>query len=167
MKNLKNLVLFMTLVIVLSSCASILSKSTYPITLNTSPVSAKVKITNKKGETVYEGNTPALVKLKASSGFFSGENYTLVFQRDGYETVTRQINSKIDGWYWGNILFGGLVGMIIVDPATGAMYKLDTESIDVGLAKTGETAIIDINSLPSSMKDHLVLISKEDTQKSK
>lgn len=31
----------------------------------------------------------------------------------------------MDGWYIGNLLFGGLIGMLIVDPATGAMYKLD------------------------------------------
>jgi hypothetical protein len=31
----------------------------------------------------------------------------------------------MDGWYIGNILFGGLIGILIVDPLTGAMWKLD------------------------------------------
>jgi len=30
----------------------------------------------------------------------------------------------MSGWYWGNILIGGLIGMLVVDPLTGAMYKL-------------------------------------------
>jgi hypothetical protein len=30
----------------------------------------------------------------------------------------------MDGWYIGNILFGGVIGFLIVDPATGAMWKL-------------------------------------------
>lgn len=31
----------------------------------------------------------------------------------------------MDGWYMGNLLFGGFIGFLIVDPATGAMWKLD------------------------------------------
>ena len=38
----------------------------------------------------------------------------------------------MDGWYIGNILFGGLIGMLIVDPATGAMYNLP-DRVDINL----------------------------------
>ena len=34
------------------------------------------------------------------------------------------LESEVDSWYFGNILFGGLIGMLIIDPATGAMWKL-------------------------------------------
>ena len=30
----------------------------------------------------------------------------------------------MDGWYIGNIVFGGLIGWLVVDPASGAMWKL-------------------------------------------
>jgi hypothetical protein len=35
------------------------------------------------------------------------------------------LTSTIDGWYWGNLLIGGIIGMVFVDPLTGAMWKLD------------------------------------------
>jgi hypothetical protein len=77
------------------------------------------------------------------------------------------VGSKVEGWYWGNILFGGLIGMIIVDPATGAMYKLDTEAVDVSLVKLEKNAEnqVNINSIPEDWKKHLVLI-KEGEEKS-
>ena len=77
------------------------------------------------------------------------------------------MGSKVEGWYWGNILFGGLIGMIIVDPATGAMYKLDTEAVDVSLVKLEKNAEnqVNINSIPEDWKKHLVLI-KEGEEKS-
>ena len=40
-----------------------------------------------------------------------------------------QIQGKLDGWYFGNLLFGGLIGMVIVDPITGAMYRLEKSYI--------------------------------------
>lgn len=39
----------------------------------------------------------------------------------------------MDGWYFGNILFGGLIGFLIVDPATGAMYTLKPDTLNVHL----------------------------------
>lgn len=30
----------------------------------------------------------------------------------------------MNGWYIGNLLFGGIIGLLIVDPATGAMWTL-------------------------------------------
>ena len=42
----------------------------------------------------------------------------------GFEDKVISIESSMDGWYIANILFGGLIGMLAVDPATGAMWKL-------------------------------------------
>ena len=39
---------------------------------------------------------------------------------------------QLDEMYWGNCLIGGLIGMLLIDPATGAMYKLQ-ENIWVNL----------------------------------
>jgi hypothetical protein len=33
----------------------------------------------------------------------------------------------------GNVLMGGLIGFIAVDPATGAVYRLDPKELDVML----------------------------------
>jgi len=81
--------------------------------VNSNPDGAKLVITNKKGNEVYAGTTPASLKLKSSSGFFSGEEYRVKMSFPGYDDKIVTVSSKIEGWYWGNILLGGLLGMVI------------------------------------------------------
>ena len=152
--------------LLLNSCASIVSKSNYPISINSTPSDAKISITNKKGIEIFKGATPANLKLKSGAGFFSKASYQVKFEKDGYETKIVPINFKLDGWYIGNIIFGGVIGFLIVDPATGAMYKLDTEFVNETLVKSASTTeneelkIYTFNEIPSNWKEHLVLISE-------
>ena len=44
-----------------------------------------------------------------------------------------EITPDFNGWYIGNILFGGLIGMIIVDPATGDMWDYYTRQYIIAL----------------------------------
>ncbi len=69
----------------LGSCASIVSKSNWPVTFHSEPTGANITITNRKGIEVYSGRTPATMKLKSGSGFFSKESYTVIFNMEGYE----------------------------------------------------------------------------------
>lgn len=118
---MKNLFLLAILLFSLffSSCASIVTSSSTSVFINSDPEDAKLTIANKKGEVVYTGKTPATVKLGNSSKYMSGEKYVLTFSKSGYKEQTVYLSSKIDGWYWGNILFGGLIGMLVIDPLTG------------------------------------------------
>ncbi|SFW54518.1 PEGA domain-containing protein [Sinomicrobium oceani] len=152
-----------------TSCASIVSKSSYPIMISSTPSEAKVSITNKKGKQVFIGKTPTVVKLESGSGFFSKAHYQVLLEKPGYEPKTVPVTFKVDGWYFGNILFGGLIGMLIVDPATGAMYKLDTEFINETM-QTQENIIVGtekeeralkvytLNDIPEQWKSHLTLV---------
>ncbi len=84
---------------------------------------------------------------------------------DGYESKIIPINCSINGWYFGNIIFGGLIGLIIVDPATGAMYRLDLENINETLEKKDNQIqaaleIKDIKQISASMIQHLVKIDQ-------
>jgi hypothetical protein len=108
-----------------TGCASIVSKSQYPVTINSNPSGATVTIKNKRGVDVQKATTPATVTLAASAGFFSPANYSFQFEKEGYFPASTSLSAGMDGWYIGNILFGGLIGILIVDPATGAMWKLD------------------------------------------
>lgn len=112
----------------LSGCASILSEQTYPVQVTSEPSRASIEIKDEDGNVVYNGSTPATVKLTSSAGYFDGERYTVTFRKDGYDDEQFVINSGIDGWYWGNILLGGILGMLIIDPATGAMYDLPSKA---------------------------------------
>lgn len=157
-------IIFLAVIILFSSCASIVSKSLYPITIDSTPANAKISITDKKGKEIYLGNTPATVKLKAGAGFFTKAEYQVKFSSAGYEDKIVPVVFKLDGWYFGNILIGGFLGMLIIDPATGAMWKLDTKSLNETLVKTNATVnaeikIMDIKDIPQDIKSQLVRIN--------
>ncbi|MCQ9426377.1 hypothetical protein NRB16_22920 [Pseudomonas sp. LJDD11] len=127
LKSARPFFLALTL-ISLCGCASIVSESRTPVSINSSPAGASYQITNEDGALVHSGVTPEQVTLKAGAGYFDGETYKVIFRKDGYAENSAIINSRMNGWYWGNIVFGGLIGMLIVDPLTGAMYKLPESS---------------------------------------
>lgn len=116
--------LFAIVAFAVTGCASIVSDSKYPVAVTSSPSGAAYEIFNEGGVSVRSGVTPDEVTLRAGAGYFDGEKYTVTYRKDGYTSSTQTIESGIDGWYWGNIVIGGLIGMLIVDPATGAMYTL-------------------------------------------
>lgn len=129
----------------LTGCSSIVSRSDYAVSINSVPDGANYVITNRAGIQVHSGLTPSTVTLKSSSGFFKGETYNIALKRDGYADQTFTLASTVDGWYFGNILFGGLIGMLIVDPATGAMYTLPTVvsvPMDPNVSSANETTLM-------------------------
>jgi hypothetical protein len=73
--------------------------------------------------------TPFVAKLQRKSGFFKGEEYRLVFELAGYQKSEARIASTLNPWYFGNIGFGGLIGLFIVDPWTGAMWNLSSKTM--------------------------------------
>jgi len=114
--------------VVAVGCASIVSKSTYPVSISSQPSQADITITDEDGKVVYEGKTPTTVSLRAGAGYFQGKNYTVTFAKEGYGKHTADIKRGVDGWYIaGNFFFGGLIGYLIVDPLTGAMWTLPGE----------------------------------------
>lgn len=158
--------ILMASTILFSSCASIVSKSSYPISINSAPSEAKIVIKDKKGIEIFTGQTPTTLKLKAGSGFFGKARYQVTFSKTGYDTKTVPVEFKLDGWYFGNILLGGLIGMLIVDPATGAMYKLETEFLNETLIQStasiqqGGLEVYDLNQIPTEWRNHLEQIAE-------
>lgn len=149
----------------LSGCSSIVSDSKYSVAIASNPAEAHFTLKNRKGLTIHSGRTPTSISLNASSGFFKGETYTLVLNKEGYEEKTVEINSSVDGWYFGNIIFGGLVGLLIVDPATGAMFKLPERSdtsLDLKVVsenKDDSLTIALIDSIPESERSSLIQLN--------
>lgn len=118
-----------------TSCATIVSNSNWPLTINSTPSGARVEITNDNDEIVYTGLTPCILELKSGDGYFCKANYKLKLSKNGYNEKLINIGTRFNGLYIGNIIFGGVIGLLIVDPLTGAMYKLDTKEVDETLTK--------------------------------
>lgn len=114
-----------------TGCASIVSKTYYPVTVMSDPDGATVTIRNKNGDDVRKITAPATVMLSARGGYLSPAHYILLYEYEGYFPATKSLPAVMDNWYFGNIVFGGTIGILIVDPVTGAMWKLDDTVIGI------------------------------------
>ena len=104
------------------------------------------------------------MKLKSCAGFFAKESYTISLQLNGYKTKTITVECKLNSWYFGNILIGGLLGFLIIDPATGAMYKLDNDGIIETLDRNADAGnaslkILDKNQLDEKQQEKLIRLN--------
>ncbi len=151
--------------VMLSSCASIFNHSKNTV-ITTNPSGANITITDKNQSVVFKGVSPATVELKASDGFFKSASYNISVAKKGFPTRNMELRSELSGWYFGNILLGGLIGMVIVDPATGKMWKMP-EDYNVELTSIAsiedengrKLAIVDHSSLPTSDRSLLIPVS--------
>ncbi len=150
-------------VFALSACATIIGSTTQPVTFKSSPEGASLTVTNRAGEKIHTGVTPATVTLNRGAGYFKAESYTVKYEKDGYAPKEFVVAGSVNGWYFGNIIFGGLVvGMLIVDPLSGAMFTLDSDKVDHALeavgAKTskadGSLTVVNVTDVPADIMLH-------------
>ncbi len=133
----------------LSGCATIINGSGQAVAIKSVPEGATVSVTNRAGVKVHSGTTPMTVTLNRGAGYFTAESYTIAVEKEGFARKEMTITGTVNGWYIGNILFGGLIGMLAVDPATGAMYSLPNEvsaTLDAAPAKAAQAGTLTIVS---------------------
>jgi hypothetical protein len=118
----------------LTGCATIVHGGPRAISVGSSPSGAKVSIYDRSNVLVQTNTTPFVAQLNTKYGYFKGQTYRLVFELPEHATAEVKLNSSLSGWYFGNLIFGGLIGMLIVDPLTGAMYNLTPEKIEQPLS---------------------------------
>jgi hypothetical protein len=118
----------------LAACASIVHGGPRSVSVDSSPTGAKVSIYDRSNALVQTSTTPFVARLDPKYRYFKGQTYRLVFELPGHATAEARLNSSLSGWYFGNIVFGGVLGMLIVDPLTGAMYNLSPEKIEQPLS---------------------------------
>lgn len=147
------------------SCASIFNPSNQPVQINSNPAGLTFKVTNSSNELISSGVTPASVNLKTSAGYMRPESYAIVFSKKGKEFGHQNLTASISGWYFGNILIGGLIGLVIVDPLTGSMFTLQDDVTLNGAAmatidhpSAGRLAIASIDQLSPAQRARLVRI---------
>lgn len=134
-----------------TGCASIVHGGDRDISVYSTPSGASFTITDAKETIVASGTTPTTVRLKPGKAYFHGMKYKLAIQNPSAFTTTApadvrtsgdstinalstatiiDITPKLSPWYFGNIVFGGLIGLVIVDPITGAMWDLGPATIN-------------------------------------
>lgn len=110
----------------LSACGTIFNGSSQKVSFDS----------NVKNVRIYEnGNylctTPCTEKIAHGS-----DTYYLTAKKDGYEDVTLRLVPSASGWFWMNIITGGLLGST-TDYASGGMWTYDRDSFFVEMEKAG------------------------------
>jgi hypothetical protein len=112
--------------VLLSGCASLVSKSAWPVFIDNSTGPAQFVITNHNNVEMGRGQTPSIIILESGAGYFWKANYIVHFSKPGYRNQGYRLVSYFNRWYLGNLL--NIVGLFI-DPATGAMWRLPEQLI--------------------------------------
>ena len=152
----------MAATVMLSSCATIFNRTSQAVSVTSEPSGFAFQVVDSSGTVVGNGTTPGDVSLDTSSGYFKPESYTFTFRKNGKLIGTKNLTANMSGWYLGNILIGGLVGMLVVDPLTGAMFSLPDDvhftSLQVATISQGDAKlrIASINQLSASQRERLV-----------
>jgi len=111
----------------LSGCATIISGSVQEVSIKHTG-DAKAVITNSDNSIIYKGNIPATVSLSTGNGYFQKSTYHVdVLDKNNEHVGLGIIDSSLNNWYFGNLLVGGIIGMVLIDPFTGAMWTLPSE----------------------------------------
>ena len=124
--------LLVAALLVFIGCATIISGGgAQKIPITTNPAGTRVRIIDLvHGQEVYSSQAPCTAKLRRGFSYMEKGKYKIVFEKEGYESKEVLVTGRINGWYiGGNLLIGGLIGWLIVDPLTGAMWTLEPKDI--------------------------------------
>ncbi len=101
----------------LFGCATIVEGTNQTVTVTTAPSGAMCEL-KQDGQTVAVVNpTPGSVMVEKSK-----DNISVTCNKDGYQGGGASLASEFQGMTFGNILFGGIIGLA-VDAASGAMHE--------------------------------------------
>jgi uncharacterized protein YceK len=115
-------------ILICSGCATIINGTTQKVGVSSSPTGATVTIADKT-----MGETPLFAELSRK------ENHVVAIELAGYQKAELTLTRGTSGWVWGNIVFGGLIGLI-VDASAGGMYTLTPEQLTAELKRNDTKA---------------------------
>lgn len=106
----------------LTACGTIMHGGSQDVGVSSSPSGAKITVDNQTG-----AMTPFVAKLSRK------ENHIIHLEAPGYAPADLTLTRSVSGWVWGNVAFGGLIGLA-VDAISGGLYKLSPEQLSATLA---------------------------------
>jgi hypothetical protein len=114
------------------------------IGISSSPTNAEVSI-----DGLTKGHTPVIANLSRK------DNHIVKLALPGYAPAELTLTRGVSGWVWGNLVFGGLIGLG-VDAISGGLYKLSPEQLSGELAKQSASIKADKDGI------YVVLVQKAD-----
>lgn len=110
--------------IAFAACATIITGAPDDFRVTSDPFGARIYVDDEP-----RGVTPSVVGLGLG-------RHTVRVEMRGYKPYETTVRKGINGWFFGNILIGGVIGMII-DASTGAICVIEPSSVHAQLQRTG------------------------------
>lgn len=146
MRTIRMACLLGGLAVVVSGCATLMGGgSDQPVSLNSAPGAAGFTIQSSSGLQMAQGATPATVSLPRRN------EYEIRISLDGYHPQTTALTRGINGWIWGNLFVGWIVGFGI-DFLTGSAYKLEPAYVHLTLQQVEDETFAVVYFLDSRQK---------------
>jgi hypothetical protein len=150
----------------LSGCATLGTRSHSRVIGSLSSGTANVTIKEKKtGQVIWRGETPTLVSIPKRAGNLRGSFYTVVISKKGHKDIELEIYPRAGGWFpGGGVVFGGLIGWLVVDPSNGTIWTLSPDSIgeSTGLRHSGDGFnVVLLDQVPKTVRPNMVLLANQ------
>src|SRR5437868_1277943 len=110
----------LVLLAAVSGCATVMASGPDLISVATNPSGATVFV-----DDIPAGQTPLVVTLDRAHN-----RGVIRLELPGFLPITMIRDKNLNGWFWGNLCLGGLLGMII-DVATGNAMQFDDTPITI------------------------------------
>ena len=108
----------------MSSCATIISGTTTSVNLSPSdPEAENVKVQVQSKYSVQNITLPGSIMVKKGSG-----SLNVVVKDKCFREQATVVNSKVDYWFLGNIITGGVFGTT-TDALSGALWTYDDAAV--------------------------------------
>lgn len=124
MKIIKLVAVFLlclSIVISMTSCATIMHGTRQSVGIASNPSNASVWV-----DKAYAGDTPVIVEMSRK------DNHIVRIELDGYQPYEAAFSRQLSGWVFGNIVFGGVIGLA-VDAISGGLYMLTPDQVQAEL----------------------------------
>lgn len=123
MRKYGGMVLAIFCLVTAAGCASIIDGRRQSVSFSSDPSGAQVIINGRA-----MGVTPASIVLERSDY----GNANIVFKKEGFQDQQATVKTSVNIWFWGNIIFGGLLGSS-TDAASGAMWEFEPNAYYVSM----------------------------------
>lgn len=113
----------------LTGCATVISGNSQEVSFVSNPEGATIAVDGR-----VLGKAPITMRLDRKSG------QTLVFEKEGFKSVTMPMATTLNPWFAGNVLIGGALGTT-TDASSGAIFKYSPSQYMVTLEPAGTTRL--------------------------
>ena len=142
LKVVFGLLFCVVIVLAQTGCATIMSGTSQEVLITSEPSGAMVKLNGMTME------TPAKFTLNRK------DNYVAELSMPGYHKAQVKLEKGVNGWVWGNILFGGIPGLVI-DIVSGGCNNINPSDAHINmvpLAVDAPAQIWDAKALKNEAK---------------